>query len=247
MKMTVTLTVAEGKRLIAKGVAAHPAVKKALKEGIVAIAKGTTNAYVAEEILGEKIPRRDYVLGRTVPKKTKPDPPLTGNCPDVVLENGKRLEGAAVTEIIGRMKAGDVLIKGANAINYERGQAAVLVGHPTGGTLGATMGTAISKKLEIIVPVGLEKHIPGNLNTIAAHIASQDELKGSVPSLWVIPGGIFTELEALETLAQVEAIPVGAGGVAGAEGAIWLLVHGKGQALEKVERIVAEVQGEPLF
>ena len=56
MKMTVTLTVAESKRLIAKGVAAHPAVRQALENGLVAIAKGTTNGYVAEEILGQQIP-----------------------------------------------------------------------------------------------------------------------------------------------------------------------------------------------
>ena len=53
MKMTVSLTVSESKRLIAKGIAQHPAVKAALENGIVAVAKGTTNAYVAEELLGE--------------------------------------------------------------------------------------------------------------------------------------------------------------------------------------------------
>ena len=51
----VTLTVAESKRLIAKAVAQMPIVKNALENGMVIITKGTTNAYVAEEITGHKM------------------------------------------------------------------------------------------------------------------------------------------------------------------------------------------------
>ena len=46
MKKQFVLTVAESKRLIAKGVAALPQVQRAMKEGIVAVAPGTTNGYV---------------------------------------------------------------------------------------------------------------------------------------------------------------------------------------------------------
>ena len=49
-KALITLTPAESKRLIAKGVAAMPEVKKALETGIIIIARGTTNTYVVEEI-----------------------------------------------------------------------------------------------------------------------------------------------------------------------------------------------------
>jgi len=48
------LTVADSKRLIGKGVAQMPIVKNALENGMVIIIKGTTNAYVAEEITGQK-------------------------------------------------------------------------------------------------------------------------------------------------------------------------------------------------
>lgn len=47
-KALVTLTPAESKRLIAKGVAAMPEVKNALGSGIIIFARGTTNTYVAE-------------------------------------------------------------------------------------------------------------------------------------------------------------------------------------------------------
>jgi hypothetical protein len=45
------ITPAAGKRLIAKALIKHPAVKSALKNGTLVIVAGTTNGYVAEEIL----------------------------------------------------------------------------------------------------------------------------------------------------------------------------------------------------
>jgi hypothetical protein len=46
------LTPAAGKRLIAKGLAAHPWVTEVLRTGRLVIVAGTTNGYVAEDILG---------------------------------------------------------------------------------------------------------------------------------------------------------------------------------------------------
>ncbi len=42
------LTPAAGKRLIGKGMVAHPAIQATLKKGTIAIVAGTTNGYVAE-------------------------------------------------------------------------------------------------------------------------------------------------------------------------------------------------------
>ena len=47
------LTPAAGKRLIAKALAEHPTVKRALRDGCLVIVAGTTNGYVAEEILSQ--------------------------------------------------------------------------------------------------------------------------------------------------------------------------------------------------
>ncbi len=58
MKAQISLTTSESKRLIAKAVKEHPKVKNALENGIVAIALGSTNAFVAEEILGERLKKR---------------------------------------------------------------------------------------------------------------------------------------------------------------------------------------------
>ena len=66
----VVLTVSEGKRLIARGIAQMPIVKKALKDGMVIVCKGTTTTYVAEELSGMKIAHGAYVLGKTYPEKS---------------------------------------------------------------------------------------------------------------------------------------------------------------------------------
>jgi hypothetical protein len=45
----ILLTVAMGKRLLGKALAAHPAVISALRKGTVVIVAGTTNSYYGEQ------------------------------------------------------------------------------------------------------------------------------------------------------------------------------------------------------
>ena len=52
----MAFTPAESKRLIARAVVAMTPVRRALENGRVIVAGGTTNAYVAEEILGVPVP-----------------------------------------------------------------------------------------------------------------------------------------------------------------------------------------------
>jgi len=246
MLAEAVLTVAESKRLIARGIAADPRVGAALAKGIVAVAKGTTDSYIVEELLGRAIDKSTYVTGNTVPAGVK-DAGLSASHPDLVLKDGKPVEGAEVTSIVKEMKKGDVFIKGANALNYDRGQAGVLIGHGTGGTLGATIGTVISRKITFLTPVGLEKSIPGDLDTIARVIAESGQVKPPVCALWVLQSEIVTEIEALETLAGVNVLPYGSGGVAGAEGSVRLLISGDGRSVETALAAIAGVQGEPPF
>ena len=57
------LTPSESKRLIAKGVAALPEVRKALQKGTVIVARGTTNGFVVEELTGASITKQHYTAG----------------------------------------------------------------------------------------------------------------------------------------------------------------------------------------
>jgi hypothetical protein len=63
------LTVSEGKRLIARGIARMPLVQNALKKGMLIIAKGTTTTYIAKEILKTDVPHGAFVIGRVYPEK----------------------------------------------------------------------------------------------------------------------------------------------------------------------------------
>lgn len=243
MRESFSLTVSESKRLIAKGVIEHPLVKRALDEGIVAVCKGTTNAYIVEELLGERIDKCDYVTGATLPAGRSREGILSSNLPDVVLKRGQRVE-TTVTEIISEMRAGDVFIKGANALNYQLRQAGILIGHPTGGTIGATYGTIIAARVHLIIPVGLEKSVPVDIFETAKQL-NADTGKG--PTLFPVAGEIVTEIEALELLTGVVAVPVASGGVAGGEGSVWLAISGSEEQLERAHRLIESVRREPPF
>ena len=241
MKAHVALTVAESKRLIAKGVAAMGIVKKALSEGIVSIAKGTTNGRVVEEILGEKIDRSSYVTGNVRPSKGgRGDVKLSASLPDVVLKQGKRVEGLTSVESVAQMKQGDVFIKGCNALNYQQKLGGMLVGHTTGGTIGGTLGTVVARKIHLVLPVGLEKSVYADINEISKKVREDDEYTRNAPTLMPVSGIIVTEIEALEVLTGVKALQVAAGGVAGAEGSVSLLIEGEKSQVEEALKIIEE-------
>jgi hypothetical protein len=246
MKAQVTLTVSESKRLIARGVAALDVVRQKMRRGIVMVSTGTTNAYVLEELLGERFDKRTYVTGRFTPAGKVLDWPKT-NRPDAVFRDGRLAPELNRFSAVKVMQPGDLFIKGANALNYERGLAGIWVGGEGGGTIGGTLGYIIARRLRLLLPVGLEKCVPYPIEAAAAAVGAEEEALGSVVSLFPVWGQVFTEIEAFRALADVEAIPCGAGGIAGAEGAVSLLLRGDGDAMRAAMGIVEQVRGEPAF
>jgi hypothetical protein len=247
MRATVVLTVAESKRLIARGVAALPSIKRAIGAGTIAVAKGTTNGYVVEDLLGKVIEKRRYVTGRTLPTKNMPARKIDASLPDVVLRNGRPVDGISVTDAIADMGAGDVFLKGANALNYERRQTALLIGHHQGGTIGAAIGHTYGRRIDLLVPVGLEKNVAGDLNEASRWTLDCGEGDGPSPRLWVFQGRIFTEIEALSVLAGVGTCQLAAGGVGGAEGAVRLGIQGDAAQVKTALELVESIAGEPPF
>ncbi len=243
----VVLTVPEGKRLIARGILAWEPFRRARESGTIAVAKGTTNSYIVQELVrelsGEAIDKTTYVTGTTRPADGGTGGKTSADMPDLVLRNGKPLEGPTAVEAASEMGPGDLFLKGANAIQYTLGQAAVLIGHPTGGTVGASLGTVIARKVRLVAPVGLEKNVPIDLADAAAVVRES----GASPALWVIPAELFTEIEAIEALSGAGALPVAAGGIAGAEGAMRLLITGEDDEVDRALQAVRAVQGEPPF
>jgi hypothetical protein len=246
---TFVLTVSESKRLIAKGVAQLPCIRRAMSQGTIAVCKGTTNAYVLEELLGEPVEKTGYVLGATLPARGPERASLLPtSIPEVVLRDGRpAADFPTVQAAFGIMGPGDVAIKGANALDYDRHLAGVLIGHPEGGTVGSFIGRMHGRKFGLVIPVGLEKQVAGDLHAAEAESLAGDSRESSGPSLWVIDGEIITEIEALKLLTGVEARQIGAGGIGGAEGAVWLLAHGDDASVARAAALIDSIQGEPPF
>jgi len=244
MKTEVVLTVAESKRLIAKGVANLGYVQDKLQDGIVVVTSGSTNGYLWEELTGASIDKRAYITGRTIPAKGAPKWHVD-MLPDLVLVNGQPDPSLDRFSCLEKMKPGDVYVKGANALNYTLGTAGIAIGHPTGGTIGGAIGSIIARKFRLLIPVGLEKEIPFEIDMASRIIADPDEKKGAINSLWPVRGDIFTEIEAFDTLCGVDAIPVGAGGIAGAEGGMRFLLMGEPEGIQAARDLVFSIQGEP--
>ena len=245
MKKQVVLTVAESKRLIAKGVAALPQLQAAMQDGMVVVATGTTNAYVLQELWGKKFDLRRYRSGITTPKEPeKSSEPAGERIPDVIFKKGEVEESLDRYNAVEHMKQGDIYIKGANALDYVNNMAGVLIGSGTGGTVGAVLGSIIGKKIELIIPVGLEKLVYDDINELS-WLASQPDSQG--PSLWPISGTIITEIEAISILTGVDAYLYSAGGVAGAEGAIRLLLDGTEEDIQAALDLIESIKGEPKY
>ena len=245
MRAEVVLTVAESKRLIAKGVAQLEMVRDRLQKGVIMISSGTTNGYIVEELLGEELDKRSYVTGRIKPAGKQLRWPQMRH--DVVLRDGQLDPSLDRFSAVEAMGVGDIFMKGANALNYQLGVAGILVGNPTGGTIGGVIGPVISRKIHLLIPVGLEKEVAFDIEEVSGYIREPEESVQKITALFPIRGVIFTEIEALYTLCGVEAVQAGAGGISGAEGGVWLVLEGTEEQITQALEVVEVVQGEPPF
>lgn len=248
------LTTAAGKRLIGMGLASHPGILSSLKTGTLVIIAGTTNGYAAEEILSsigqrQGFDRSRFFRGLTLP----PDMPATGagRLPDesqfpgdVVIVKGIWQRGQTIFDVADKLKEGDVILKGANALDLSRNRAAILIGHPKGGTIGAAIQAVIGRRVRLIIPVGLEKRIHGDLDALAEKLNTPP---AQGPRLWPVPGEVFTETSSISLLTGAVAELIAGGGVFGAEGSIRLGISGNENEMKAVESLIKIVGAELPF
>ncbi|HSW45395.1 MAG TPA: hypothetical protein VLM89_07485 [Phycisphaerae bacterium] len=240
-------TVAESKRLIAKAVVLMPIVRNALRNGTVIVCKGTTNTYVAEEFLGREIPHGAYVIGRVLPEKGGSVMPPVEPVPEVVLVKGRHRPDLTIEHALEQLGPGDVVIKGGNALDYANKVVGVWIGSPTGGTVGKIMPIIAARKAHLVIPIGLEKQVAGDVRDIAAKTTEPVDSPAKLPRMRLLTGHIVTEIEALNILAGVDAFQASAGGVGGAEGAVWMAWRGPRENVEKARRIAESIHGEEPF
>lgn len=240
----VAITTAMGKRLIGKGMAQHPLIEDVLEQGTLVIIAGTTNGYVAEEILTaldqvEGFSRMGFRRGATVAPGSKlPQADFPG---DVVIVDGVWQKGKTIFDVVDDLKAGDVVLKGANAFD-PFGQAAVQIGHPQGGTIHAALAAVYGRRVQLIVPVGVEKRVFEDVVALARYVNAPD---ASGTRLYPLPGDIFTEMDAIELLTGAETHLVAAGGIYGAEGSAWLAITGTEEQEAAAAALIKSVSGEP--
>jgi hypothetical protein len=249
-KLVIALTPAESKRLIAKGVVLLPEVQRALKHGTIVIALGTTNAFVAEELLAaisgaqSTLEKGRYAAG-VVTSTGLCVVPKGDRLKEVIIQKGKVSE-ASLEAAIAELSAGDVFIKGANALDPS-GTAGVLMANRQGGTIGSALGTVMARGVHFVLPIGMEKTIPYSISEAAKRLGIERCYKavGWPVGLMPVHGKVITEIEALELLGADDAFPIGAGGVEGGEGSIVLCVEGRMEKLDELMTLVTELKGEP--
>jgi hypothetical protein len=248
------VTPSAGKRLIAKALASHAAVSDALKNGTLVIIAGTTNGYVAEEILkslgvDDGFSRKRFFRGVTLPPGS--DVTSEGRLSDeskfpgdVVITKGEWRKGKTIVDVVDELKEGDVILKGANAVDLQRKQAAILIGHPKAGTIAVALQAVLGRRVKLIIPVGLEKRVNGDVFYLAEKVNSPS---AEGIRLFPTPGQVLTEIEAIQLLTGAEADLISGGGVCGAEGSCWLAVSGTKEQEEAAEKLLDSVVSEPAF
>jgi hypothetical protein len=239
----VVINPSESKRLLAKAVVSLPEVQDAYKNGRLSVSTCSTNAFVLEELTGEKIAPHCYCIGMVA------DGRLTTSIKDDREAARFFVKGERVTmdalPFLDTFDTGDLVIKGANAVD-PYGDAGVLASNPQGGTIGALVSFIMVRGLPIIMPVGLEKLIP-SVSEACAGWGQRTLYKSMGEKVWLVPvvgSLVITEIEALAILAGVEARLVASGGIGGSEGAVVLLIEGREKDVDEAFAIVESIKGE---
>ncbi|MFX1515377.1 MAG: hypothetical protein ACFFC6_03650 [Promethearchaeota archaeon] len=227
----------EARAFIAKTILNHPDVEEALENGVIALGRGITNAYILREMLEVtnntdfQVNVDNYVAG--IVDGTLWASNSTTRTPEVAFYNGEpRFEPMDKT-----IEKADLVIKGGNALGPDW-IAGVLCAHPAGGTIGIVYARAVARGIKILVPISVGKMIPYSVTDIVSDLGGQraiDYVRGMPVGLFPIVGGeIFSEIEAIQTLGMVEVYPIGAGGVYGGAGATIFELSGIKEEVKKI-------------
>ena len=242
MKASVVLRPGAAKRVIAKGVAVLPAVKNALSNGTIVITLGTTNAIVAEELLGESIDRGAFAAGFIDDRFNVND--RLGEMDEIVIRNGERVEVDKET-LLDSLRAGDVVIKGGNALDTWGG-VGVLMASRTAGTVGRYYSVALARGVEVVIPISLQKAIHTSVDDLAREMGSEKlDLSMGIPcGMHPLVGHVVTEIDALEALFPVQVRQIASGGAGSGAGSVSLLITGQESGVQAAFDLVQSLSNE---
>ena len=242
MNASVVLSSAASKRLIAKGVGAHPSVRRALGGGRVVITRGTTNAFVAEELCGKAIDRGAYAAG-FIDQRWNVNARV-GEMEEIVLVRGKPTDETP-DKTLSSLAAGDVVIKGGNALD-PWGIVGVLLASTTGGTVGRYVAAATARGVDLVIPISVSKSIHTSVIDLSQEMGvGRIALHDGLPcGIFPLHGQIVTEIEALHLLCDVDAVHVTSNGVGAGRGSVSLLIYGEDAAVQAAYDLVGRLRDE---
>jgi len=270
MRAQVTLLPTESKKLISKAVARMDMVRQTLAEGIIALHPSSSTYFIVEELLGTRPETNFWVTGIVCPKGTcvemgaaigegaivtqqPEESAATGNPLAYrmtwVIKGGKLSSGMSLGELLDQMGPKDIYIKGVNALDID-GNVGVLIGNLVeGGTIARVIARARERGFQLIFPVGLEKLISIPIKQAAKETPKKTYKysMGVACNLFACEGGlVITELKAIEILTGAIAIPISAGGLGGAEGAITMVIKGDDEQVSQAIKYIEECKGARL-
>ncbi|MBR3276764.1 MAG: hypothetical protein IKG08_09230 [Eubacterium sp.] len=231
MKKQLFLTPMEGKQLIANALCENSDVLTAALEHTLVITAGTTNGFVAEALyrklgLGE-FDKSHFFRGVFTGRKLVPNSPAV----DVIIRKGEVIEGKTIEDIAPELTAGDMIMKGGNALYLPGKQVGVAVGNPMLGTMSHVLPAVYGRRVSLLMPIGLEKRVEWPIDELEAFCNAPD-MDGL--RLAMAPGRPYTEIDAFESVG-VSAVILASGGVEGKEGAILFGLEGDEKALKKAQ------------
>ncbi len=241
MKAQFSLTVAEGKKLIAKGIAALPEVRRALADGMILLKGGTTVSALAEELAGTPL----RISGRVSLRGTVAAARPVEGAHSLLLRGGRpEAADGRLEAIAAEMGPDDVVVCGANIVD-SCGNAAMMAGRFMGGEPGRILPLLPSQGVRCIIAAGVEKISPTSVPEAMKACGRKAPAWSMGMAVGLVPifGRIVSEPEALRALGARDAWVIGRGGVSGAEGGATFVVDGDDRWFETFRMVLESVRG----
>lgn len=240
-KLQVTLTVEESKEIISLGLMKHKTFVNSLERGKILLKGGTTVSKISEKLINYPL----RICGRITSRGTVSSKNLVDGHHSIVYSkgNGDNVDENLV-EVVQEFSKNDLIICGANAIDY-KGNAATMIGSSDGGSIGQILNSLNDGETNIIIPVGLEKMIFGDLDEIIGKSSRNGKTIswGMAVGLMPLKGEVFTEIEAIKQLADVDCFQIGAGGLGNAQGSVTLEIWSdSNEEFDKIFKILKEIK-----
>ncbi len=174
---TLSFTPALSKRLIGQGLAAAPEVQQAYRHGRILLSSGSTTAHVYVALTGTWsgealacgiIAGKGTCVGRAMSAFLGE----RGHARFWFFEKGQRIATDDLEGALESLDAGDLFIKGANALDAGGG-IGILLGMESGGIIGKALGYVQARGVTFLLPGGLEKMVYGSIAETARYMGTR--------------------------------------------------------------------------